>query len=143
RRARRVLRARKQAPTSGPGKGTSGPERTTDNIGGSRTARQGCRPSGVGAGEQAGRAAEVGEPGVLPVRPPPMRGVVESGTSLKFSTYSPFRPEHYHSRQRNEALCIECGPRRRGGEPYAPTLGPPAPHVNAPGLAVFAGDMQE
>src|SRR5699024_11663269 len=32
----------------------------SDGVGGSRTARQACRPSGVGAGEQAGRAANGG-----------------------------------------------------------------------------------
>lgn len=38
----------------------SGPERSTARGGGSRTAHQACRPSGVGAGEQAGRAAKGG-----------------------------------------------------------------------------------
>ena len=135
-----------------PRNATSGPEHSTDTVGGSRTARHACRPSGVGAGDQAGRAAKVGEPGVVPVRPLPVRGVSRSDTSVKFSTYSFSRnttsstggsrhPIADRLRRSDHAPhCVRKPARPDDALPWS--LGLIRRRVNAPRVYVFAGGMQ-
>src|SRR5699024_8473230 len=93
---------------------TSGPEHSTDGVGGSRTARQACRPPGVGAGEQAGRAANGG--GTWRVARPaaPQEGGLGEGHICK--VFNVFRHSAHGQGGRRVALRSSSGIalRRRG-----------------------------
>src|SRR5699024_5700808 len=116
---------------------TSGPEHSTDGVGGSRTAGQACRPSGVGAGEQAGRAANGG--GTWRVARPaaPQEGGLGERHICK--VFKVFRHSDPYRETRRTAPAITSGLTLRRRFPMSSSLSGPSPAGHARAYIVFAG----